>query len=146
LPEVAFLEAIAQAPVAVRILVATKSPSGETVTDPEVVAAVEATATLLEGLGHAVQNGAPSIDADAVADSIAVLHTVSNAQLHAFAAAHLGRAPREDEFDPSTWVMIREGFTTSCCWVVWITFEPNAGSGARGAKTVTLPRRSRPQR
>jgi amidase len=50
---------------------------------------------------------------DAVADAIAVLHNVSNAQLHALAAAHLGREPDEDEFEPSTWVMVREGFTTS---------------------------------
>ena len=67
----------------------------------------------LEGLGHIVEPGAPTIDADAVADAIAVLHTVSNAQLHAMATAHLGREPDEDEFEPSTWVMVREGFTTS---------------------------------
>ncbi len=29
------------------------------------------------------------------------------------ATAHLGREPHEDEFEPSTWVMVREGFTTS---------------------------------
>jgi len=34
-----------------------------------------------------------------VADAIAVLHTVSNAELHAFATAHLGREPQEDEFE-----------------------------------------------
>ena len=63
--------------------------------------------------GHVVEPGAPTIDADAVADAIAVLHNVSNAQLHALATAHLGREPREDEFEPSTWVMVREGFTTT---------------------------------
>ena len=54
----------------------------------------------------------PSIP-DVVADAIAVLHTVSNAELHALATEHLGRAPREDEFEPSTWVMVREGFHTT---------------------------------
>jgi len=48
-----------------------------------------------------------------MADAIAVLHNISNAQLHAMATAHLGREPHEDEFEPSTWVMVREGFTTS---------------------------------
>jgi amidase len=48
-----------------------------------------------------------------VADAIAVLHTVSNTQLHALAMSVLGREPTEDELEPSTWVMVREGFTTT---------------------------------
>jgi amidase len=38
---------------------------------------------------------------------------VSNVGLYTLAAGHLGREPTEDEFEPSTWVMIREGFTTT---------------------------------
>jgi amidase len=113
LPNMSFSQAITQTPAAQRILIGTASPFPGPATDPEVVAAVEATGDLLEGLGHHVAPGAPVIDADAVADAIAVLHTVSNAQLHALATAHLGREPREDEFEPSTWVMVREGFTTT---------------------------------
>jgi amidase len=111
-PKVPFLQAITQQPAAQRILIATASPFQGPTTHPEVVAAVEHTGTLLAGLGHIVEPGAPAIDADAVADAIAVLHNVSNAQLHAMATAHLGREPHEDEFEPSTWVMVREGFTT----------------------------------
>ena len=112
-PSVPFLTSMTQAPAAQRVLIATGSPFPETTTDPEVVAAVEATGRLLEGLGHLVEPGAPTIDPDAVADAIAVLHAVSNVQLHALATRHLGREPREDEFEPSTWVMVREGFTTT---------------------------------
>lgn len=112
-PAVPFLQAAAQIPSAQRILIATSSPFPTDRIDPEVVAAVEATGRLLESLGHHVTPGAPTIDPDAVADAIAVLHTVSNAELHTLAADHLGRAPLEDEFEPSTWVMIREGFTTT---------------------------------
>lgn len=112
-PAVPFLQATAQTPSAQRILIATSSPFPTDRIDPEVVAAVEATGRLLESLGHHLTPGAPTIDPDAVADAIAVLHTVSNAELHALAADHLGRAPLEDEFEPSTWVMIREGFTTT---------------------------------
>jgi len=112
-PKVPFLQAITQAPAAQRILIATASPFPGPTTHPEVVAAVERTGTVLDGLGHVVESGAPTIDTDAVADAIAVLHNVSNAQLHAMATAHLGREPHEDEFEPSTWVMVREGFTTS---------------------------------
>jgi amidase len=112
-PKVPFVQAITRQPEAQRILIATASPFPGPTTHPEVVAAVDRTGTVLEGLGHIVEPGAPTIDADAVADAIAVLHNVSNAQLHAMATAHLGREPQEDEFEPSTWVMVREGFTTS---------------------------------
>jgi amidase len=113
LPQRPFLDAIAETPVAQRILMATASPFPGTPTDGEVSTAVEAVAGVLAGLGHHVDAGAPSIDPDEVADAIAVLHTVSNAELHAFATEHLGCEPREDEFEPSTWVMIREGFKTT---------------------------------
>jgi amidase len=112
-PNVPFLQAITQQPAAQRILIATASPFPGPTTDPEVVAAVERTGTALEGLGHIVEPGAPTVDADVVADAIAVLHNVSNAQLHALATTHLGREPHEDEFEASTWVMVREGFITT---------------------------------
>jgi amidase len=108
-----FLAALADPVTGVRIALSTESPFPGPVTDPAVVAAVEATARLLGDLGHHVEPSAPSVDADAVADAIAVLHNVSNAQLHALATDVLGRAPHEDEFEPSTWVMVREGFVTT---------------------------------
>jgi amidase len=113
LPRTGFLSALGEPLSGVRVLTTTTSPFPGAVTDPQVVAAVQATAALLERLGHHVEAGAPSIDPDAVADAIAVLHTVSNAELHALATEILGRAPNEDEFEPSTWEMMREGFTTT---------------------------------
>jgi amidase len=113
LPSEPFSTAITRHSAPQRILLNTGSPFPGPATDPEVVAAVEATAALLAELGHVVEPGDVTIDPDAVADAIAVLHNVSNAQLHAFATAHLGREPREDEFEPSSWVMMREGFTTT---------------------------------
>jgi amidase len=112
-PKMPFLQAITQPPAPVRILIATASPFAGPATDLEVVAAVEQTGAVLESLGHIVEPGAPTVDADVVADAIAVLHNVSNAQLHALATEHLGREPHEDEFEASTWVMVREGFTTT---------------------------------
>ena len=113
LPPQPFLEAIRQPPAPQRILVATGSPFPGPATDRAVVAAVEATGRALERLGHEIDTGAAAFDADAVADAIAVLHNVSNVQLYDLARAHLGREPREDEFEASTWVMIREGWNTS---------------------------------
>lgn len=112
-PGVPFQTFALQPPSPQRVLLATASPFTEESAAPSVVGAVEATGRLLESLGHHVAAGAPSVDADAVADAIAVLHAVSNAQLHAFATEHLGREPREDEFEPSTWVMVREGLRTT---------------------------------
>ncbi|MEN3320032.1 MAG: amidase [Mycobacterium sp.] len=112
-PNMPFLQAITQQPAAIRILMTTASPFPGPATHPEVVAAVERTGAALDGLGHVIEPGTPTVDADAVADAIAVLHNVSNAQLHAMATAHLGREPHEDEFEESTWVMVREGFTTT---------------------------------
>lgn len=124
-PAVPFLDLIAAAPRAQRILIATDSPfpgvdlTGGTVahtapsTAPEVVAAVEAVGRTLEGLGHVVSPGAPTFDQDAVADAIAVLHGVSNQQLHDLAAEVLGRAPGPDDLEPSAWMMIRDGQRTT---------------------------------
>jgi len=112
-PDQALLQAIRRTPEPQRILMSTGSPFPAPATDPRVANAVESAARALEGLGHRVQTGAPEFDTDAVADAVAVLHNVSNVQLYDFARAHLGRDPRDDEFEPSTWVMIREGFTTT---------------------------------
>lgn len=113
LPAGTFLRSIASEPAPQRILTTTASPFPDASTHPDVVAAVESTARLLEELGHQVDPGAPTFDSDAVADAIVVLHTVSNAELHAFATTHLGREPVEEDFEPSSWVMMREGFTTT---------------------------------
>lgn len=113
LPRSPFLQAMSETPTPQRILTTTGSPFPGSPTHPEVIAAVESVAATLSDLGHHIAPGAPTIDPDVVADAIAVLHTVSNAELHALAAGHLGREPREDEFEASTWVMVREGFETS---------------------------------
>jgi amidase len=113
LPAQDYLNAVGQPPPRQRILIATHSPFPAPPTDPRVAAAVESAGRALESAGHHIEAGAPDFDPGAVADAIAVLHNVSNVQLYNFARSHLGRDPREDEFEPSTWVMMREGFTTS---------------------------------
>jgi amidase len=112
-PATRYLDAITKDPPPQRVLLATASPFPGPPTDPDVITAVENTAQLLGEIGHFVEPGFPAIDSDAVADAIAILHTVSNAALHALATNHLGREPAEDEFEPSTWVMVREGFATT---------------------------------
>src|SRR4051812_18092802 len=70
-PNMPFLQAITQQPAATRILMTTASPFPGPATHPEVVAAVERTGAALDGLGHVVEPGTPTVDADAVADAIA---------------------------------------------------------------------------
>ncbi|MDV3126380.1 amidase [Mycobacterium sp. 21AC1] len=114
-PHQPFLQSLTQSPQPQRVLLSTSSPFPCDRVDTEVVTAVESAGRMLESLGHHIDSAAndPMIEPDAVADAIAVLHTVSNVQLHAFATGQLGREPREDEFEPSTWVMVREGFATT---------------------------------
>jgi len=112
-PAAPFVDALTEAVAPQRILMTTQSPFPGPGAAAAVVTAVEDTAAALAGFGHRVDTGAPTFDADEVADAIAVLHMVSNAQLYALATAHLGRQPTEDEFEPSSWVMMREGFSTS---------------------------------
>ncbi len=113
LPDEPFLDCISKVPAPQRITMATWSPFPGADTDAAVVAAVEGAGAVLQDLGHSVEPGGPTIDADVVADAIAVLHTVSNAQLFELACHVLGREPEEHEFEPSTWEMVREGLTTT---------------------------------
>jgi Asp-tRNA(Asn)/Glu-tRNA(Gln) amidotransferase A subunit family amidase len=67
-PALPFLQALAQQPAPQRIALSTGSPFPGPATDPEIVAAVEATARLLADLGHRVEPAAAAVNADAVAD------------------------------------------------------------------------------
>lgn len=96
-----------------RIRVATDSPFPGAPTDPSVIAAVEATAQALADAGHELIDGGPSIDPDAVADAITVLHQVSNVALLRLATQVLGRPPLEEELEASSWVMVREGLAVT---------------------------------
>ena len=112
-PPTRFLTAISETPPPQRITITTESPFAGPATQPAVVAAVEYAGVVLEGLGHVVEPGFPAVDPDAVTSAVAVLHAVSNVALFELACGVLGREPREDEFEPSTWEMVREGFVTT---------------------------------
>jgi amidase len=107
-PAEPWLRAIERDPAGLRVLWTADGPfAGDT--HPEVRAAVEAAAALLAELGHRVQPGAPRFDPEPVVDAVAVLHQVSNLELHALAESVLGRPPRRDELEPTAWEMLEEG-------------------------------------
>jgi amidase len=108
-PPGGFARAAATDPGRLRILVALDPPF-EGQLDPGVRGVVEHTARTLEGLGHAVELGAPSFgDAQAARHAVAVIHAVDNLASHGFACEVLGRPVLEEEFEPVTWEMVRAG-------------------------------------
>jgi amidase len=107
-PAEPWLRAIERDPGRLRILFTADGPF-DSVTHPDVAAAVERTARQLEALGHMVEPGAPAFDPERVIDAVAVLHQVSNLELYALAREVLGRAPARDELEPTAWEMLEEG-------------------------------------
>jgi len=108
LPTERFLDAVGSEPGSLRILAAERSPfPGEI--DPDVQAVSDRVAAVLAGLGHHVGPGTVDIDAGALRRSISVIHAVDNAATVGWLTEWLGRRPREDELDPVTWDMAREG-------------------------------------
>jgi amidase len=108
-PPSGFAAAAAADPGRLRIMLALDPPfDGEL--DTGVRAVVQQTARTLEGLGHAVEVGAPGFgDREAARHAVAVIHAVDNLGTYGFAAEVLGRPPQEDELEAVTWEMVRAG-------------------------------------
>jgi amidase len=77
-----------------------RRPVGGSLLDPALVAAVEGTAKLLEGLGHHVEEAAPDYDAKASGEALGTImaaNTWTNIQIRAS-----GRVPGPDDLEPVT--------------------------------------------
>jgi amidase len=77
--------------------------------DPRIQAVADDAARALEQLGHHVDTGRLSFDAEVMRRSIAVIHAVDNAATFRWLLEELGRRPDPDELDPVTWDMLNEG-------------------------------------
>jgi amidase len=77
--------------------------------DDRVRAVTDNAARALEALGHELIADAPRFDPGAARHAIGVIHAVDNARNFRFVCEHLGREPQDDELDPVTWDMLREG-------------------------------------
>ena len=94
-----FLAATQRAPGRLRVAFMRK-PVGGAPLDPVLVAAVERTARLLEGLGHQVEEAAPDYDAAASGEALGTImaaNTWTNIQIRAN-----GRVPGPDDLEPVT--------------------------------------------
>jgi amidase len=77
--------------------------------DDRIQAIADDAARSLEALGHHIDSGLLSFDAEAVRRSISVIHAVDNAATFNWLVSELGRRPEPDELDPVTWDMLTEG-------------------------------------
>jgi len=103
-----FLDEAATPPGRLRIAFSTRTVDG-TALHPECVHAVEATAKLLEDLGHTVEEARPDLDHGAVMGAfIAVFMAAHAAMIDGFALL-AGRTPSEDDFEPATWSVYEYG-------------------------------------
>lgn len=84
------------------------SPLGGEV-DAEVAAATEATALLLEQIGHQVEPAAPTVDPAVFQDDLLTLWAVANAHSHDGLVRRLGRPLERDQLELTTWELVEHG-------------------------------------
>ncbi|GAC1625684.1 MAG: amidase [Nevskia sp.] len=97
-PERLYAQEVGRAPGRLRIGFSTASPLGTPV-DADCIAAVEATAKLLESLGHQVEQAAPTIDGKALARSYLSLYFGQSAAAMAEARRLTGAGDADFELD-----------------------------------------------
>jgi amidase len=84
----------------------TAAPPFEAAVDPECVAAVRGTAELLESLGHEVEEAAPDFHGETLIEPFVRIWATANLADYREACALLGREPRRDELEITTWELI----------------------------------------
>ena len=107
-PERPFLEEVGADPGRLRIAFSTESPMG-TLVAPDCVEAVEASATLLEQLGHRVEATAPDYDDKAFRVAFTTIWFSNLAANIAGVSQMLGREVTESGLEPSTLAFGRRG-------------------------------------
>ena len=110
-PDKSYASLIATPPRPLRVAVVTEAPHGRAV-DPEIVAAVNATGKVLEGLGHHVEPYAMKLDFDGLWKTYTDMTCVETAGMYAALAGLVGHPVREDEVEPITWAIIQRGRET----------------------------------
>ena len=88
-------------------------PPYATEIDPEVKAAVLATVSTLEGLGHTVEEHDMPLDGNAAWKTYTRMCTVETAVVFDFLAQFVGRKVTEKDVEPVTWAVIQRGRSLS---------------------------------
>ncbi|MBT3627347.1 MAG: amidase [Rhodospirillaceae bacterium] len=108
-PATPFLDAASTPPGKLKIAMVTDSPTGCTPLDSEVAAAVQATATLLQELGHRVEAEPIPYDFWPLMDIYMRITAVQTAGRVGRLKTVIGRAPEGDELEPLYFSMIEKG-------------------------------------
>ncbi|HEU4328604.1 MAG TPA: amidase [Roseiflexaceae bacterium] len=111
-PEVAYAQAIRQPPRQLRIAWSTTGFNGAPI-DPVCAQAVEATARLLESLGHTLVEEAPPVDFEALLAASLTAWAGWMAGAGANAQALLGREPSPDVLEATSWACYDYGVKLS---------------------------------
>lgn len=99
-----YLDEVAVDPAPLRVAITTRPLLGQTV-HPDCAAAVTDAATLLEGLGHHVEEASPELDGPTFSRAFfAVLCGEIAAEIDS-AARSLGKRPSASEFEVTTWAL-----------------------------------------
>jgi amidase len=116
-PLESYLAQVARDPSPMRIAWSARAPLGMPV-DPECRKAVEATAKRMEELGHHVVEDEPSYDEEVLLDPMVTIWSVGNATDHDVVQSRIGRAPRRDELEITTWELVERGRRVSAVQLV----------------------------
>ncbi len=132
-PPEPFLAAIATDPRRLRIGVLTTSPCGICATDPDCVAAAEATARLLESLGHDVAISHPAaLDEPEMWQHFTVMYATHHARLHDLLAVLTDVRLGPSDVDAINWTLAEMGRTLSAAQYIF-TLDWLHGYGRRMA-------------
>jgi amidase len=103
-----YVEELGASPGRLRIAWSSETPSGRPI-DPEIQAALEATAATLKALGHEVFEKGLGIDYRALYASRGAAAAANFAAGMARLIAEVGREPEPDELEPLTWASLKAG-------------------------------------
>jgi amidase len=116
-PEEPFLDHVKIDPSPMHIGCSAKAPLGMPV-HPDCRRAVEETARRLEDLGHHVVEDDPAYDEEVLLDPMVTIWSVGNVTDHDLVASRIGRAPRDDELEITTWELVERGRKVSAVELV----------------------------
>jgi amidase len=130
-PERPFAEEAGREPGRLRIAFTDRSPYGDTI-DPEIAAAVREVATLLAGLGHRVEEGAPPLAADPAVVMAAIVGANTGLVVR-LAEQKFGRAMTDSDIEILTIATARKARKATA--VDYVAAQLDAFKIARGLAT-----------
>jgi amidase len=101
-----FLEEVGRDPGRLRIAWTANPPFAGVQVDPECAATVRDAAELFASLGHEVDDGGPDFDGEVLIEPFARVWAIANLEAYRAVERHLGREPRRDELEETTWELV----------------------------------------